>query len=462
MATVTASAGAPGAVELLRLQTAVLSQERFARSTAALATALCDQLRCERVTVGWQRRDYIAVIALSHGADFDPRQAIFERIAAAMDEAVEQASTVVLPQPDGAAPQVAMAHLEFAGGGQARAVCTAVLADQAQAIGAITLERASPFNADEIVYCEDAAALCAPILALKRRAERSWFAATSAAMGNTVRGALSSGGTPARLAYGAAALALAALLFVPVTYHVAAPARLEGSIQRAVVAPVDGFLEQVNVRPGDAVAAGQILAELATQDLETERNKRHSELVQHENVYKAALARSDRTQLVINQAKAAESRAQVALIDNQLRRSQLRAPFDGVVIKGDLAPQLGAPVQRGDVLLTLAPDNRFRLIVEVDERDVALLRPGMQGKLALAAAPGDVLGFSVARILPVAVAADGRNYFEVEGMLDPRGRALRPGLRGVAKIAAGQRPAAWIATHRLIAWLRLTAWSLGA
>jgi multidrug efflux pump subunit AcrA (membrane-fusion protein) len=460
-----ATTGVPalGAVDLLRLQAAALSHERFAHAAAALATALCDQLRCDRVTVGWLRRDYIEVIALSHGADFDPRQAIFEKIAAAMDEAAEQAGTVVLPQPAESAPQVAMAHLELAASGQARAVCTVVLADQAQAIGAITLERArAPFNADEMVYCEDAAALCAPLLALKRRAERSWFATTRAAVQNAIQGALSSGGTPAKLAYGAAAIALAALLFVPVTYHVAAPARLEGSIQRAVVAPADGFLEQVNVRPGDTVAVGQILAELATQDLESERNKRHSELLQHENVYKAALARADRTQLVINQAKAAESRAQLTLIDNQLRRSQLRAPFDGVVIKGDLVPQLGAPVQRGDVLLTLAPDNRFRLIVEVDERDVALLRPGMQGRLALAALPDDVRGFSVARILPVAVAADGRNYFEVEGTLDARDRALRPGLRGVAKIAAGERSAAWIATHRLIDWLRLTAWSLGA
>jgi multidrug efflux pump subunit AcrA (membrane-fusion protein) len=462
-AAVKATAGVPGAVDLLRLQTAVLSHERFAPSAAALATALCDQLRCDRVTLGWLRRDYVAVIAQSHGADFDARQAIFERIAAAMDEAVEQASTVLLPQAEGGAPQVAMAHLELAGGGRARALCTVVLADAAQPVGAITLERASPaFSAEEIVYCEDAAALCAPILALKRRAERSWFAATRSAVGTALRGALSTGGTPAKLAFGAGAVAVTALLFVPVTYHVAAPARLEGSIQRAVVAPTDGFLEQVNVRPGDAVRAGQILAELATQDLESERNKRQSELVQHENVYKAALARADRTQLVINQAKAAESRAQLALIDNQLRRSQLRAPFDGVVIKGDLAPQLGAPVQRGDVLLTLAPDNRFRLIVEVDERDVALLRPGLPGKLALAAAPGDILDFDVARILPVAIAADGRNYFEVEGMLDPRGGTLRPGQRGVAKIAAGEHSAVWIATHRLIDWLRLTAWSLGA
>ena len=70
--------------------------------------------------------------------------------------------------------------------------------------------------------------------------------------------------------------------------------------------------------------------------------------------------------------------------------------------------------------------------------------------------------FSVVRLLPVAVAADGRNFFEAEGALEAAGKKLRPGMRGVAKIAAGRRSAAWIATHRLFDWLRLTAWSLGA
>jgi len=225
---------------------------------------------------------------------------------------------------------------------------------------------------------------------------------------------------------------------------------------------VDGFLEQVNVRPGDSVMSGQVLAELATQDLQAERMKRRSELAQHENVYKAALARADRTQLVINQARAAEAQAQLALIENQLQRAQLRAPFDGIVIKGDLPQQLGAPVQRGEVLLTLAPDDRYRLIVEVDERDVALVDAGLHGRLVLTAEPNAVFDFSVVRLLPVAVAADGRNFFEAEGALEAAGKTLRPGMRGVAKIAAGRRPAAWIATHRLFDWLRLTAWSLGA
>jgi multidrug resistance efflux pump len=456
------SGAAVGAVDLLRLQTAVLAQRDFARAAAALATALCDRLGCDRVAFGWIHGDCSTVVALSHAADFDPRQAASERIAAAMDEALEQASTVVVPQREAAAPQVALAHLELAGA-DTRAVCTVLLVDAAKPVGALTLERAAtPFTPHELGLCEDAAALAAPLLSLKRRAERGWAASTGEALRARWEKLAAPEGRRARLWLAACGLAAAVLLFVPVPYYVAAPARLEGSVQRVVVAPVDGFLEQVNVRPGDSVKSGQVLAELATQDLQAERLRRRSELAQHENVYRAALARADRTQLVINQARAAEAQAQLALVENQLQRAQLRAPFDGIVIKGDLPQQLGAPVQRGEVLLTLAPDDRYRLIVEVDERDVALVDAGLHGRLVLAAEPNAVFDFSVVRLLPVAVTADGRNFFEAEGALEATGKTLRPGMRGVAKIAAGRRSAAWIATHRLFEWLRLSAWSLGA
>lgn len=456
-----ASGAAAGAGDLLRLQATMLWQRGFAQAAAALATALCDRLTCDRVAVGWVHGDCSAVVALSHAADFDPRQAVSERIAAAMDEALEQASTVIVPPREGALPQVSLAHAELTGT-DGRSVCTVLLADAGTPIGALTFERASTrFTADEVVFCEDTAALAAPILSLKRSAERGWAASTADAVHGLWTKLASPEGRRARLWLAAGGLAATVALFVPIPYYIAAPARLEGSVQRVVVAPVDGFLEQVNVRPGDLVKSGQIMAELATQDLQAERLKRRSELAQHENVYKAALARADRTQLVINQARAAEAQAQLQLVENQLQRAQLRAPFDGIVIKGDLPQQLGAPVQRGEVLLTLAPDDRYRLIVEVDERDVALVAAGLQGRLALAAAPESVFDFNVVRLLPVAVAADGRNFFEVEGALEAEGKALRPGMRGVAKIGAGRRSAAWIATHRMLDWLRLAAWSVG-
>jgi len=65
-------------------------------------------------------------------------------------------------------------------------------------------------------------------------------------------------------------------------------------------------------------------------------------------------------------------------------------------------------------------------------------------------------------VTPVATVLDGRNAFEVEARLNTgEAAALRPGLRGVAKIDAGQRSLAWILGHRAMDWLRMAVWSWG-
>jgi RND family efflux transporter MFP subunit len=447
---------------VLQLQAAVLSQEGLAQGAAALATDLAAALRCDRVSVGWLEHGCVRVVASSHSIDFDSRQAQFDKIGAAMDESVEQAATIVVPAREGSSALVTLAHGEALGllGGS---VCTVPMVDAGRSLGAITLERTGQaFDSSETSFCEDVACLVGPLLELKRKSGRSPARVTLDALREQFT-RLTSPAHPARkwVAIGLVA-AVAAAIFVPVSYHVGAPARLEGSVQRIVAAPIDGFLEQVNVRPGDRVRADEVIAELSLRDLQTERAKRQSELAQHENLYGAALARADRTQLVIHHAKAAEAQAQLTLVEHQMQRARIRAPFDGVVIKGDLSQSLGAPVQRGEVLMTLAPDERFRVIIEVDERDIARVRPGQPGRLALAATPGETLAFRVSRILPVAVAGDGRNFFEVEAVFDDEGSALRPGLRGVAKIAVGEHSVLWIATHRAVEWLHIALWSLGA
>jgi hypothetical protein len=112
------------------------------------------------------------------------------------------------------------------------------------------------------------------------------------------------------------------------------------------------------------------------------------------------------------------------------------------------------------VLLTVAPADQFRLIVEVDERDVAAVQPGQKGHVALGALDRS-LAFRVRTVTPVAVARDGRNFFEVIGELEGSAPMLRPGLQGVAKIDAGSHTLGWVWTHRLTDWLRLSLWSLG-
>lgn len=446
---------------LLRLQATVLEHERFDEAATAFVTGLASAFRVDSVALGFLEKRYTSVVAVSRSADFHAKAELFRALGEAMDEAIEQGATIRFP--DNPKPRITTAHAAFVrrhGG----SLCTIPLVCRGRAFGAITLSRngAESFDESEITRVENVACIVGPILDLRRNQERPWHERLARTAREMVAHLFGVGHWRTKaIVYGSAAV-LAALMLIPVEHWIGAPARIEGSIQRSLAAPVDGFLRAAYVKPGDRVTADQVLVEFAEQDLQLEIRQRQSELAQHENTYSAALARADRTQFVIAQAKAEEVRAQLGLIEEQLSRSRIRAPFDGIVIKGDLSQSLGAPVQKGEVLLTVAPADRFRLIVEVDERDIADVRVGQIGAIALAALPSDTLSFQVERITPVANTRDGTNYFEVEGKLYTVPTSLRPGLQGVAKIKSTDRSLAWIWTHRFVDWMRIQLWSMGA
>ena len=54
--------------------------------------------------------------------------------------------------------------------------------------------------------------------------------------------------------------------------------------------------------------------------------------------------------------------------DRKIARSRLAAPFDGIVISGDLSQQIGAPVETGKKLFEIAPLQSYRIILQVDEQ----------------------------------------------------------------------------------------------
>ena len=448
---------------VLQVQTALLAHAQFSAAAAAFAAELATLCAATRVCLGIREHGGTLVVAVSGQAEFRRNSELCRAFAAAMDEAMEQGASIRYPADSQARPRVCLAHAELARGG-AQTVVTVPLVHAGQCLGAMMLEfptEQSP--AAGLIDClEQLASLAAPVLELKRAADRPWHGQLRLAAGKLAGNLTEPGNLATKLAGLVLVLLLVAVCAWPVTYRVSAPARLEGEVQRMVVAPADGYLRQVHAKPGDAVASGQVLVELADQDLTQERRKWTSELAQLDSSARTALARSERTQYVVTLSKADAARAQLALVEQQLARSQIRAPFDGIVIKGDLSQALGAPVQRGDVLLTLAPADAYRLIIEVDERDIGDVRAGQTGAVALAALPHATSRFRVVRVTPLASSKDGRNYYEVEARFDTQPVALRPGLQGVAKIDAGEQSLAWVWTHRLTDWARLTLWSFGS
>jgi RND family efflux transporter MFP subunit len=377
-----------------------------------------------------------------------------------MTEAIDQGCTLIRPARASDPPAISLAHMELLRhiGGR---LCTVPCVNAGAPFGAIMLERGADadFQPAATAAIEHAICLLAPVLDLLRVRAAPWQAIRDD-WRSRVRAYLGRGRRVLLLQMLALAL-LGSALACPWPLRISAPAHIEGAVQRAVTAATAGYIAEAYVHPGDTVKSGQLLAVLDQRDLELERQRWQSELARHQNDYSASLAQANRATMVVAGTHMQEAQAQLALTEQRLDRARIRAPFAGLVIDGDLSRMLGAPVDRGQTLMTLAPLHDFRLMIEVDERDIERVALGARGAVALSARPEHPHAFEVVRITPVATDHDGRHFFTVEGRLAASADDLRPGQQGVAKIAAGERAVVTVLTRRLLAWLRLQAFALG-
>ena len=254
------------------------------------------------------------------------------------------------------------------------------------------------------------------------------------------------------------ALLLGVAAVTPGTYRVTAPANIEGKVQRAVVAPFDGYIAAAHARAGEIVAAGDIIAELDIEELRLQQQRHTAERNEYDRQYRKALAARDQTQAHIYKSQVRQAEAQLDLIAQNIRRAGLTSTLDGVIISGDLSRSLGAPVTTGDVLFEVAPLDEYRLIVQVDQKKVADVAESQHGELQLRALPGARLPFVVHKVSPVYESAAEGIAYRVEAQLTEHDPSLRPGMEGFARIEIGGRSLLWIYSHELLDVLRLWAW----
>ena len=446
----------------LDLIATALEEERFQAAASAVATDLATRLGCDRVSIGVSRGDHSAVVALSHAAQFGKRMNLTRAINLAMDEACDQEASIHYPAGVEEQGYVARAHAELAALGHGGVVLTTPLFAGEDCFGAITFECSteSPFDHEAVELCESVAAVLGPILHDKRQNDRHIVLKLL----ESLTGQLHRLFGPRHLGLKLVGLGLAGMVaFFAVAegdYRITAPITLEGEVQRAVVTPFDGYVKSAFVRAGDVVAEGQVLAELDDTELSLEHLRWTTERQQRLMEYDRALASHERADVNVIRAQIEQAAAQIALLNEHLARARLTAPFAGIVVSGDLSQSIGAPVQRGDLLFEIAPLDAYRVILDVDEREIADVRVGQSGALVVSSAPDDPLPFLIERITPVSEAREGRNYFRVEARFaDGVDYArLRPGMEGVGKITVDRRLLLWIGTYKMVNWARLLLW----
>jgi hypothetical protein len=123
-----------------------------------------------------------------------------------------------------------------------------------------------------------------------------------------------------------------------------------------------------------------------------------------------------------------------------------------------MSQTLGLTVERGKVLLEMAPAEGYEVQLLVHELDMPYIKLGQSGKLSLAADPGHELPVKISAIHPIARASEGASRFLVETSLEQQTEGLRPGQTGIVKLNVGDARLLWVWTHRFLEWSRQQLW----
>ena len=135
-----------------------------------------------------------------------------------------------------------------------------------------------------------------------------------------------------------------------------------------------------------------------------------------------------------------------------------QAPFDGLLLSGDLSQRLGGSVNLGEVLFEMSPLNAYRVLLNIKESRIAEVQPGQKGVLYLSALPDTPFSFTVTKLTPQTVSRDGATFFIVEAELHEAAEYLRPGMQGIGKTEIDRRNLFGIWTREMKEWLRLLQW----
>ncbi|MHB8864883.1 MAG: efflux RND transporter periplasmic adaptor subunit [Pirellulaceae bacterium] len=213
---------------------------------------------------------------------------------------------------------------------------------------------------------------------------------------------------------------------------VTAPGTIELIDEAKIASQTIGQVELVAVEKGDRVKKGDLLVKLDDEDAKARLESTEARIDRLKEAIKSAeadlkkaqeesagfaslkqLGFSSETELrdvatILEKTKAALAMSQHELTESyavrrnsqqDLERTEIRAPIDGTVIDRDVEVGeiviAGTTNLPGTVLMTIGDMDRMRVRADVDETDVALIRPGQPARIFLQAdqdnpVPGEV------------------------------------------------------------------------
>ena len=261
--------------------------------------------------------------------------------------------------------------------------------------------------------------------------------------------------------YAIPALALLALAMIPWKQRTTAQeAELLPAGRMPVRATVGGLVTQVLVEEGDQLEQGQVLALLRDDALDISLSEAEAGHATAVRTAASARARGDESGARVAQITADELAGRVSLLTDQVGRTRLTAPLNGVVLTMRPWERIGEWLDAGEVFVLLGSTNDLELEARVPQQHIDRVRVGQEVRLKVEARPEHTFVARVTQIAPQAEPGerDEEATFVVRAWIDNSEQLLRPGMQARAKIVGDRRPLGWIVIRPLVEWMQLRFW----
>ncbi|MFL5496729.1 MAG: efflux RND transporter periplasmic adaptor subunit [Gemmatimonadales bacterium] len=227
-----------------------------------------------------------------------------------------------------------------------------------------------------------------------------------------------------------------------------------------VRALVPGVVERVLVGEGALVGRGAPLATLRATRLAADREATAAEAGTAQRQAAQAAARGDAAEERLQRDRAEALQREVAILDQELALTTIRAPVSGVVLTPHPGERAGAFLEEGDLLVTLGRIDTLELEFGVDQTDIALVRPGQEVRLRVDALPQRTLIGRVSSVGQLPIDTAGSVRYPVRAAVPNPDGVLKPDMTAYVRVLTGPASTATRLLRGPFRWVRLTWWRL--
>jgi GAF domain-containing protein len=223
---------------------------------------------------------------------------------------------------------------------------------------------------------------------------------------------------------------------------------------------VDGTIERIAVREGSRVRRGDILATLRATPLAAEREAAASDAATADRLAALATSRGEAAEERLQRIRAESIRRRLALLDEELGLTVVRAPAAGLVLTPRMEERIGTSLAEGDPLLVLGRTDTLELEFGVPQQDILRVRRGQEVRLRVDALPSRTFDGRVTSIAELPLQQDGEVRYPVRATVANSEGLLKPDMAAHARVLTDPASTLTRALRAPVRWVRLLWWRI--